>query len=135
MLYEICQKVRQAAEKHYLQHYRQSLKDGLDGYCALSSVALHQALNKANIPTTFAHSKNPDIKTFHVYLLYDDDIVDITADQFGEPPIVITKRSLEHGWYWKPEFILNDIAHIKEYLCYWPESQNPNHRQIDYEEE
>jgi hypothetical protein len=38
----------------------------------------------------------------HAWLQVEDIIVDITADQFGEPPVIVTTNTKWHeGWTWE----------------------------------
>lgn len=111
-LLSICQKVRKKIEK--LSREVDFSDDTLAGLCGIASGYLFLALQKAGIKAKIAVSE------IHAFILVEDQIVDITASQFGLEDICIvdTKTAIED--FWEIEFVFKTlrgfINHQREWL-------------------
>jgi hypothetical protein len=91
--FEIASKIRANAVKKYK-------KTTLEDYCAICSMALLTAFQKAGFSAKLVFGKfqtpDRDIKLYyHVWVESDGEIYDITATQFGQdyPPVYVTRLS------------------------------------------
>jgi len=94
---------------------RSNKKTNLAGYCSRASVQLHLIAKELGINVAIVPSY------FHVYNVYDNKIIDITATQFGKRKRVwivnFNKTNKISHWqpkcnYKKEEFICNSIEEL-----------------------
>ena len=116
------------------------------GYCAVATAKLLQNLNDPKAKPCFVCSGD-EAHAFVIYSTKEDDlIIDITADQFGEKPIVI--KSIDEKdlpWYWCGENynwcddneedeeqhkIVTDVKEFLKEVKDWG-IQSPQHFKID----
>jgi hypothetical protein len=84
VLYQEAKTVRNWALSHE-NAYR-----SLQGWCVKCSYKLFKKLRQKKLNPTFCASK------YHCFVLCDDFLIDVTATQFGEKPIIVEKFSKEH---------------------------------------
>ena len=108
----IARSVRQwVEEKDQLQR---NPSGDLGGWCAIASAELWRRLDKNNIKSEIHISE--DEWTFHVFVVVEDHIVDVTATQFGhyEPVVIMHHRLAESKDYWNTNDIFkNPVDLIK----------------------
>lgn len=83
----------------------------LGGYCSIGSVMLFKMLQKAGFsPTIHASVDNKkDYNCFHVFVVVNEKVVDVTCSQFDEPNYNLPNILIEDNkkskrrkhWYWK----------------------------------
>ena len=119
-LLAVCEKVRARAIKQAVY---------LDGWCGICSAALASAFIEMGRRAEIV------IGTYwgegHCWVEVDGLYYDITASQFGEPPIFISHQDDEYD-QWFPEeriSVINDET-LAEYFAGWSEEQRPTERMI-----
>jgi len=124
---EICRKAREWAEKYARE--KTDFDRDLCGLCAIASAKLHVMLKRAKYETTIVYGDG------HVFLLWEDHVVDITATQFGRRKIFIIpyqKLHKEHKDYGYcdvgPWSIMNRFKKLKGLWSFqqrhgWPKEQ------------
>lgn len=110
--------------------YRHDLRDWVastSGYCAIASADLHQRLKDAGCYAQIAMS-NSDLGS-HVFVLFEDHVIDVTADQFSEfcrQPVVIQHHRLMSDSQWHSiDELFDTVAELKRYQkkTGWPAFQ------------
>jgi len=97
---------------------------GMAGYCGIGSLLLHKAASSVNIKTdfilgTFKTSKESKKLSGHCWVEFENNIIDVTASQFGMESRVYVS-TLEDDRY---RFIIkNDLA-IVSIESSWPNEQ------------
>ena len=118
--------------------YRDDPKDWVvdtSGYCAIASADLHQRLKDADCYAQIAMSNG--YLGSHVFVLFDDHIIDITADQFSEfrerPLVFEHQRLLADSQWHSIDEIFDTVAALKRYQrkTGWPAHQTVRRRPID----
>ena len=96
---------------------RSNRKSNLTGYCIRASIQLHLAAKDLGISVSMVPSD------FHVYNVYGDKIIDITATQFGKRKKVwiVNFNEANKTSHWQPRcnYRKEEIAcsSIEELLC------------------
>jgi hypothetical protein len=119
---KIAEKVRKAVEelaKHEAALNKEGGNDSvtLCGYCARASSVLSNALAEEGIEHKIG------VAAHHVFVLWKEYVVDVTATQFGEGPVIIeTKAGIDckrrrHNW--EVCDILNDSKELEAYQKKW----------------
>jgi hypothetical protein len=71
----------------------------LCGLCAIASVKLFELLSDDGYTPLIAASVEG--WEMHVFILLSGELIDITASQYGQPPIVITDKARANKRYWR----------------------------------
>lgn len=114
-LLSICQKVRKKIKKiseevNFSDHYLSCL-------CGVASGYLFLALGKAGIKAKIAVSEE------HAFLLVEDQIVDITASQFGREDICILDTKTAYEPFWEVKCSFNNLRDFVRHQRQWPIEQ------------
>lgn len=118
----IAEKVRKAVEelaKHEAALNREGWNDPvtLCGYCSRASSVLSNALAEEGIEHKIG------VAAHHVFVLWKEYVVDVTATQFGESPVIIeTKSEMDCKRFprnWEVCEILNDSKELEEFQKKW----------------
>lgn len=82
--------------------------EDLQGYCILASRDLFDRLEAAGYEPEFAIHKEPSAN--HCFVVCDGYVVDVTATQFGQPPVVVIPASeaVEPWWSAGSKFFTQD---------------------------
>lgn len=87
-VHQIATEVRKwCEEKNYKE---QNFSRCLAGMCAIAAAELHTRLQAANIPSMIALHNG--VWGCHCFVVVGNHIVDVTATQFGEKPVVIEEK-------------------------------------------
>lgn len=114
-LVSICQKVRKKVEK--LSRKVDFSDKSLSCLCGVASGYLFLALQKAGIKAKIAVSE------IHAFLLVEDQIVDITASQFGKEDICIIDAKTAIEDFWEIEFVFKTLRGFINHQREWPTEQ------------
>ncbi len=75
-----------------------------NGACTeMSWLLTRWLMNKGYRNITYCQGASPLIQHSHGWLEVDSIVVDITADQFGRPPVIVTRHSDFHSSFPNPE--------------------------------
>lgn len=114
-------RARRAVER-YRDEYNRANKDlqicaDLEGLCAIASVKLFNELQKEGIKATIVEGD------CHAFVMYKGYVIDVTAEQFGEPFIVCRPFVSTEWWEVQAYFktVKSFIAHQKR--VGWPDDQ------------
>ena len=86
-----------------------SYKIDLCGLCSITTKELHTRLKAEGLSSEIACNDR------HCFLIYRNRIVDLTATQFDEPRIFISKLSGKEEGYWKIDGLFDNIEDVSNY--------------------
>lgn len=90
-------------------------EDTLYGFCAIASADLFVHLIDSGYMPVLHVSEMKD--EFHVFVSVENHILDITASQFGDAPVVvIDKEKALVRDYWCIDYTFNDLNELHQYL-------------------
>jgi hypothetical protein len=99
----------------------------LNGWCAIASARLHRELAAAGVKSEI-HMSGSDIG-YHVYLVINDHIVDITATQFFEyrkvEVLILHIKEAEIHWFHQGQDIFETADELRAHQIRtgWPKDQ------------
>lgn len=130
---EIAEKIHNAVAKE-LGDFFSTTKDehgiavaDLNGYCAICSGKLWEALNVVGINSKLVVSDDGD--SAHVFLVLQDYVLDVTATQFKEfkkrRVVLLHECEAEAFWFYKPCASFDTLARLRKYQIKnnWPLEQ------------
>jgi hypothetical protein len=121
---EVAQEVREWAET--LKGVRLT---ELCGYCAIASAELYKRLKRQGIGAEICVAHAPTNACSHVFLIVEDQVVDVTATQFPEfhyeRVVIMHEREAQQHWFYCPEETFFSVAALRRYQAKtgWPQYQ------------
>ena len=128
MIRKIARKARIWAEEYARTH--RFCRD-LGGMCAIASAKLFRLLTDAG----YDHVRIA-VNGAHAFVICDEEIIDVTATQFGFDKIVITPLSKvgSSEYFWQAENTFKSVQAFAKYQNEndWSEDQIPTYRKLAY---
>lgn len=106
--------------------HKYNVSSDLSCMCAIASAKLFKNLKKININSTLT------LSDYHCWIELKDIIIDITASQFCETPILIMEKNLYYKILKEKDYLEEEIFHYNNYKIFlkhmklWPKTQRPD---------
>lgn len=107
---------------------RNRMRSDLTGMCARASAALFHCLDQSQVTAQLCLSECD--RGAHVFIKFDDYVVDVTARQFNEFRnsrwVIMHEREAERYWFYQgPLELFDSVAELRKYQidAKWPTTQ------------